>query len=139
MNMRKVFGYLPLVALTACSKPTQEQKLPGEASPKMEVTVPTAATAAKRADLRVRVGIVMKSGDVKPLARTDFILSKLSLAELYQEELAQKPEPTAEDFCKKQNFSPELLQLISTFDWNLERFASSLKMSEDTGQRKVTP
>ena len=123
--------------LTSCGKPTEEQKLPRESAPKAPPSAVEVKTspAPKKVDVRIKAGIVLKSGDVKPIARTDFVLSKLSLAKLYDEELAANPPPSAEAFCRTQGFSPEFLDLLATFKWDLDAFCSSLRNAgSDTEQ-----
>lgn len=119
------------VFLLSCSKRVEEQKLPPESAPRAQsiASVPATPPAPKKMDLRIKVGVVMKSGDVKPVARTDFVLGKLSLVKLEEEEILSNPPPTAEVFCKSQGFSPEMLDLLASLKWDLAAFNQSLVMA----------
>lgn len=83
---------------------------------------------ARTNTLAIQVGVVMKNGDIKPIARTDFFLCPESLDSILSSELKAHPTTTAEDFCKTREFSPELMNHLKSLDFDLWKFSCSIKI-----------
>lgn len=112
----------------SCGKRTEEHKLSDESSPKAKLSPPDEihTRTLKKVNLHVKVGVVMNSGDVKPVARTEFVLSTNSLANVYEEEVTANV-PTPEQFCRGLDLSTNLQRLLASLNWDLFEFENCLK------------